>query len=632
MGNGFFFRDSPGLITIELQNNPLERVNAGPFLKCRSLIYLDISNCGLSHLNDEFFSEVPFLTTLYLSGNPLTEISLRLLSSLVTLEELKLSQCNLTHLHPEFLHDLIHLKLLDLSQNSFKVMQDWATILARLPRLETLSLERSGLTGLPDDVFSNNSWIRNVDLSDNDFSETDIGTTLGDNLRNLHHLDLGNCSLRSLDERSFANAEKLRTLYLCNNNLLPRELLTALIPLKKLTNLSLRNCSLTRLPKNIFENLTELRDLDISWNPLSNVFEELLQPLQQLEYLNMGYSNLNKLAKNTFSQTTNLKKLVLSGNKLGDLETGLFKELTKLEILEMNYCGLGNPLDQDVFFNETYTELQELRMAGNPLKIHDGPLIPEQLSKLKILDLSNCSISYLPEDAFWNVRNLTHLYLHTNRLNNEAAETLFIKDLRHLIYLDLSSNNFSQLSVVFAAGTDLQDIKFTNNPWLCDCNVGDWWNWARVRGGVSHLIGATLTEEDIVKGGNKRKKALLCTVDPIKSPIKLRKNANRRTRVETATKTWARYLKESPCFLFKVQMWTTTVRVPVLFPEPILPSPGSAAAHTQDEKVESLSTSPGLEVRKLPTLLRLGCVVICMEKLRSWSRFYQVLLISFEPN
>lgn len=556
---------------MELQNNPLKHVNTGPFLNCRSLLYLDISNCGLSHLNDEFFDQVPFLTTLYLSGNPLTDISLRLLSSLVTLEELKLSQCNLTHLHPEFLHDLIHLKLLDLSGNHFQEI-DWTTILSGLPRLENLNLQRSGLRGLPDNVFGNNTWMRYLDLSDNDLSETDIGTTLGDNLKNLNHLNLGNCNLRSLDENSFSNAEKLKTLHLCNNNLLPRELLTALIPLKELTTLSLRNCSLTRLPKNIFENLTDLRDLDISWNPLSNVFEELLQPLQQLEYLNMGYSNLKKLAKNTFSQTTNLKKLVLSGNKLGDLETGLLKELTKLETLEINHCGLGNPLDQDVFLNETYTELQELRMAGNPLKIHEGPLIPKQLSKLKILDLSNCSIKSLPENAFKTVRNLTHLYLHSNFLHNGAVEsTFFLRGLTELTYLDLSSNNISKLSVVFVAGTNLMDIKLTNNPWVCDCGLADWWNWARARGDVSHLVGATLTQEDIMKGGTKRKKGLLCTLDPNKSPL-LPRNPSRRTRVEASTKTWARYLKESPCRILNFGPQPTP-RAPILFPEPILPSP-----------------------------------------------------------
>lgn len=585
------FRDSPGLITIELQNNPLTHINAGPLLTCRSLLYLDISNCGLSHLNDEFFSEVPFLTTLYLSGNPLTEISLRLVSALVTLEELKLSHCNLTHLHPEFLQGLIHLKILDLSKNDF-IDLDWRTILAGLPRLENLNLERSGLLGLPDDVFSNNTWIRSVDLSDNDFSSSDIGTTLGENLKNLHYLDLSNCSLTSLSENSFSSAGKLRNLYLCNNNLLPTELLTSLIPLKKLTVLSLRNCSLPKLPKNIFENLTELEELDISWNPLNNVFEKLLQPLANLQYLDMGYSNLRNLSKNTFVQTTALRKLVLSGNKLGDLEKGLFRELVNLVTLEVNNCGLEEPLSHDVFDKDTYTDLQELKMAGNSLKVGSGALIPKQLSQLKTLDLSNCSIKNLPDEAFSHLEDLTRLLLNSNQLTGEVIEkSRFLKSLKKLEYLDLSSNNITKLSVDTISDTNIRDIKLTNNPWLCDCSIAGWWSWAKSRGDLNHLIGATLTQEDIVKGGSKRKKALLCHVDPQRTPL-LPRNATRRTRVEVGTRTWARYLKESPCKVQNMSQYLTTVQVPVLFPEPILPSPGTP--HQQVQSVDNMPTSVGL--------------------------------------
>lgn len=67
------FRDSPGLITLELQNNPLEEVK-GHFLKCRTLLYLDLNSCGIRHLNTQFFHNTTNLNKLDLSHNPLGQI------------------------------------------------------------------------------------------------------------------------------------------------------------------------------------------------------------------------------------------------------------------------------------------------------------------------------------------------------------------------------------------------------------------------------------------------------------------------------------------------------------------------------------------------------------------------------
>lgn len=573
----FLSRDSHGLITIELQGNPLLPISSGPFLKCRSLLYLDISSCNLTHLNDEFFTEIPLLTHLDLSENPLKELNEAVFNSLDSLEELILRKCNLTTLVPNLLIHQTHLKLLDLSENKL-INVDWAPIFGNTPRLETLNLRKTNLRNLPDDVFVNNTFLRFLTLSDNELSDLDIGTTLGQNLVNLHSLDLSNCNLTGpLDEYSFENATSLKVLNLAHNHLTSHDLMIALRPLKKLTNLSLRNCSLSRLPENIFDKLTTLKELDLSWNPLNNAFAEILEPLSHLEFLNMGYSKLEKLSNDTFIKTINIRRLILSGNKLGELEQGLFKNLRHLETLEIENCGLEKAIDEDVFYNKTYGELQELKMSGNPLRITEGSLIPEQLSKLKVLDLSNCSISYLPDESFENTKNLTRLLLSNNKLNSDFMNaTKFLDILTKLEYLDLSGNNLTKLSTSVISKTNMRDIKLTNNPWICDCTLAEWWNWANGKGDITHLIGSTLTLEDIQKKGNKRKKGLLCRFDSKITPP-TRKNVTTiirkaKLRVETANRTWARYLKESNCPIRK----TTTQQKSELhhfFPEPILPSP-----------------------------------------------------------
>lgn len=575
-----FFRDSHGLITIELQNNPLATVEKGSFINSPSLLYLDISNCTVSCLNTEFFAGVPHLSHLDLSDNPLKNIDDSVFRPLVVLEELKLSNCKLSHLSPGLLANQHHLKVLDLADNSLTGV-DWVSLFGSLIRLENLNLRRSDVRNLPADVFANNTFLRYLTLSENDLTDLDIGTTLGDNIRNLHYLDLSNCNLEGpLDEKSFAKATTLKTLNLANNRLSSRDLSIALTPLKRLTSLTLRNCSLTRLPKDTFEGLSELIELDISWSPLNRVFDELFDSLRNLEYLNMGYSNLSRLSSDTFSRTRNLKRLVLSGNKLGELETGLFKNLRRLETLEIENCGLEKAIDEEVFFNKTYGDLQELKMSSNPLKVAEGSLIPEQLSRLRVLDLSKCNISYLPDESFVNAKHLRRLNLNGNNFTAEFINSSkFLDTLVDLEYLDLSGNNLKSLSVSKISNNKIKDIKLTDNPWVCDCSLAEWWNWAIEKGDISHLIGSTLTLEDMVKKGNKRRKGLLCTFDSKTTPA-TRTNASRKfpTRAKSENvRTWARYLKESNCHLKKV---TTEQKSELnrLFPEPFPPGSGASRA------------------------------------------------------
>jgi len=254
---------------------------------------------------------------------------------------------------------------------------------------------------------------------------------------------------------------------------------------------------------------------------------------------------------------SSLKTLILSGNKLDSLESGLFQNLTHLEILELNYCGLSK-LNEAVFYeNNTYPDLEELRLAGNPLKVNltEEALIPKQLSKLKTLDLRDCNIAYLPPMAFNSSKNITKLLLADNKLSNLPNEELeaalkFLEPLQHLVHLDLSNNNFSSITPkAFKNNPEISTIKLVGNAWKCDCNVVDMWQWASMeRGDIGMLIGSTTAAADSVSSGSKKKKALLCYLDSKTTPIKegkLRRPG--RELLNNVNRTWARYVREADC-------------------------------------------------------------------------------------
>ncbi|XP_022200047.1 chaoptin [Nilaparvata lugens] len=548
------FRDSPGLITLEMQMNPLDPVE-GPFLISRSLLYLDLSDCKLEKLTPQFFQNLTTLNKLDLSGNPLKELHPSILDPLISLEVLNLNRCNLTYISNDAFKFTEHLKYLEIAENNLMVPTDWIAVLGALGRLEYLDLRQSAISNLPEDAFNNNTWLRSLILAGNDLMRLEISSILGDNPKHLEYLDLSNCHFSGrLTANAFTNCTKLKTLILSGNLLSAADLAEALPPLSKLQKLGLKNCNLTRLPANTFHNLENLQELDISRNPLNNAFTELLSPLTSLERLDMSYSNLGHISQTTFSNMDALRTLILSGNKLTSLESGLFEKLTHLETLELNNCGLKS-LSSTVFpENFTYPDLEELRLAGNPLEIsEEGMLLPVQIKRLKTLDLSDCNLTYIPPDTLKSFVNITRLQLAGNKFNSSVGNSLeFLRKFPQLEFLDLSRNELTDITPsVFDNNTLLSALKLVGNPWKCGCHIADMWEWAiTVKGDLGVLIGSTTDPEAISTGGRKKKKGLLCHFDsktsPISKDIQFRKPA-RKDSVDNVNRTWARYVREADC-------------------------------------------------------------------------------------
>jgi len=542
------FRDSPGLITLEIQQNPLEPVD-GPFLSSRSLMYLDLSDCNLTRLSTQFFSLSTSLNRLDLSGNPLGSIEEGIFDPLISLEHLQLNRCNLTHIADTAFKNVTNLKTLELSGNYLTNVK-WTKVLQNVPLLEYLDLRNSALNNLPGDAFVNNTWLRNLVLAENELRDLDVATTLGQNLLQLDTLDLSNCHLKGpLSEDAFANATKLRTLILSGNFLSALDLSVALAPLTRLHKLSLKNCGLTRLPPNTFHRLTALEELDISRNPLNDAFTGILSPLETLEVLDMSYSNLSHVSRGTFSKMTHLRQLVLSGNHLTDLESGLFQNLTQLRTLELNDCGLNHPPEEDVFSTAIYEDFQALHLAGNPLVYTESDrLLPRQLTNVRVLDMSRCNLRTLPKDAFKDTPNITTLKLSGNYIGPESRDIEFIRQLPHLETLDLSNCMLNNLSPdVFSNNPNLTSLLLTGNPWKCDCNIYDLWEWACfTKRNLAVLVGSTTSPEDLSTGSGKRKKGLYChyEVNSFPSP---KMPSRLRIKDLNAGRTWAKYVKESEC-------------------------------------------------------------------------------------
>jgi hypothetical protein len=154
----------------------------------------------------------------------------------------------------------------------------------------------------------------------------------------------------------------------------------------------------------------------------------------------------------------------------------------------------------------------------------------------------------LPKDAFKDTPNITTLKLSGNYIGPESRDIEFIKQLPHLETLDLSNCMLNNLSPdVFSNNPNLTSLLLTGNPWKCDCNIYELWEWAFfTKRNLSVLVGSTTSPEDLSAGSGKRKKGLYChyEVNSFPSP---KMPSRLRIKDMHAGRTWAKYVKESEC-------------------------------------------------------------------------------------
>ena len=166
-----------------------------------------------------------------------------------------------------------------------------------------------------------------------------------------------------------------------------------------------------------------------------------------LEYLDLGFNSMSKLPDDLFCPLTNLKLLNLTRNRLsGFASLGLVDHSTgNLCLQELQYLDLS--FNQIRFLSETgVASLKNLRaLYLNHNHINQvAELSLSALSKLNTIDLSHNHISTIPSRLFRDSSQLRHLFLQNNSIYQLPAD--LFKGLSKLFVLDLSFNLISSIS------------------------------------------------------------------------------------------------------------------------------------------------------------------------------------------
>ena len=260
------------------------------------------------------------------------------------------------------------------------------------------------------------------------------------NTPQLYWLRLERNNLKAISPRLFSGSKRLLFLQLRNNNLTNINLKEGDTNGDNMTDLALNSLVFESNPISFvhdyaFSGYGVYGILNLSNCSIETFAKRAFRGLRQLIGIDMSFNLIEYLPDNLFAPVNKtLQLLQATGNKLKHLDIqrhfGGLNELTHFHF-NMNELRFIN----GSFSN--YTKLIHVDLAGNCLtKI--PPTTFNNVFSLRSLFLQNNSISDLSKTAFSGMRNLEYLNISRNRLDSIPSQPF--GDLVSLTHLNLSMN------------------------------------------------------------------------------------------------------------------------------------------------------------------------------------------------
>ncbi|XP_040305545.1 osteomodulin [Herpailurus yagouaroundi] len=200
-----------------------------------------------------------------------------------------------------------------------------------------------------------------------------------------------------------------------------------------------------------FINATYLKEINLSHNKITSqkidygVFAKLSNLLQ----LHLQHNNLEEFP---FPLPKSLERLLLGYNEISRLQTNAMDGLVNLTMLDLCYNHLEDSMLQENILAKM-KKLMQLNLCNNRLE----SMPPGLPSSLMYLSLENNSISSIPENYFSELPKLNALRMSHNKLQDIPYN---IFNLSNLIELNVGHNKLKQ---AFYIPRNLQHLYLENN-------------------------------------------------------------------------------------------------------------------------------------------------------------------------
>ncbi|KAJ3706456.1 hypothetical protein LUZ61_010161 [Rhynchospora tenuis] len=422
------------VIGLDLQSMNLKGSISPSIADLDELVWLNLTSNFLESFVPNQLFNLPKLKTLDLSSNDLSG-TIPTYSNLPSIQVFNVSYNRLNQSLPT-LNGSSSLEIFDVSYNLFDgsanpilcnfsskvrilhytmnlLTGEFPTGFGNCLSAEELWLDSNVISGtLPDDLFKLSN-LKHLYLRENQL--WGHMSTRFSNLSNLLELDISFNSFNGSIPNIFASLPKLELFY-ADSNFFRGTIPSSLANSESLISLYLRNNSLSGGINLNCSRMTRLSSLDLGMNHFSGPIDVVGNCIQ-LKHLNLARNSLGGEIPTTFKNLKFLSYLSLSNNSFSNVTSALLnlQDLPSLSSLVMTK-NFFNAEYLPVDGIDGFKSIEVFVIASCPLYGVVPPWI-EQLTKLKVLDLS------------WN------------RLNGSIPP--WIGDLENLFYLDLSNNSFT---------------------------------------------------------------------------------------------------------------------------------------------------------------------------------------------
>ncbi|XP_071805537.1 leucine-rich repeat serine/threonine-protein kinase 2-like isoform X2 [Asterias amurensis] len=393
----------------------------------KRLISFSFNNTSDSSMTDMEFSEPSQSTSVMPDVVPALSSTTQFHSTPVSSRKSRRSSRHMLRIHPTMLDvpeaSDLHIYLLDLSANHI-------TDLQKLALAEEKLLEQF-------------AFLEKLDLSNNSLDE--FPAHLAESMPSLQHLDLRNNQFQLLPVHVFSN-EKLQTLDMSGNKLSnirqePLEVSYSLIDLNlsnnqiqqfpiwlgryapALVTLSLARNSLNDLPLRSLE-LSRLQSLDLSHNNLKHIPSESMWQCLSLEFLNVSFNKLESLSEELGETLSSLVTLKLAENKLALPDRPFIPKmilqlpwLRSIDLSNNGLIGVPPPVEWKS------QGLREVHLGHNRIKKVDLGENIRSWQKLERLSLNNNQLSQIPREI-GQISTLTSLDISNNPKTTSIPDDL----------------------------------------------------------------------------------------------------------------------------------------------------------------------------------------------------------------
>ena len=354
------------------------------------------------------------------------------------LQELVLDHNDIVRLPPRSFHTLGGLRELHLQNNDIRLIASEA--FRGMAALQVLYLSNNHIIALQNGTFSENSVLERIHLNNNSLTALNPGVFRG--LLELQVLNLSenNLYLDSSHDDLLRGLRRLVILDLSRNALTT---ITQLLfrDLTSLQRLDLSHNTIQNLEDDSFTSLSNLYALDLSHNLILSLGEGSLRGLAGLSLLHLINNSLIELHPHALRHSSNLKEVFLADNHLQVIPTAL-ENLSFIKVLDVSRNEIGS--FQPFMFGGV-SNLESLNVSYNKINgISEGALAG--LVSLQVLDLRNNQLRTVSEGSFKGIPRVRILTLMMNELSDING---VFAGLEHLRTLDLSNNKIKMFDYAF---------------------------------------------------------------------------------------------------------------------------------------------------------------------------------------